>query len=318
MTRKKRLRIATFSTAGFSPASNASLDEVADACETYWGGQFQSVLPDKPDLIVLPECASRPNGFGEKEHTVKLQHYYDRHGDRLVEFCRRIAAEHNTTIACSCVRRLEDDGLYNCTTVIGPTGETLGLYCKNHLVIDENECMGITYGRQAEVIDTPCGRVACAICFDLNFDELREHYRQARPDLILFSSVYHGGAQQMIWPYLCRAHFVGAMAVNLVPAEIRNPFGQILHTTTNYHQSVVGQVNLDCELAHLDYNWTKLDALKAKYGPHVTILDPGCFGSVLVSSESDSVSARDMLEEFDIEGLDDYMTRARAHRETHA
>jgi hypothetical protein len=73
-------------------------------------------------------------------------------------------------------------------------------------------------------------------------------------------------------------------------------------------------VNLDCALAHLDYNWQRLRKLKTKYGPKVKITDPGCLGSVLISSEDEKVSAEEMVREFEIELLDDYMTRALAHR----
>ena len=104
------------------------------------------------------------------------------------------------------------------------------------------------------------------------------------------------------------------MGVEKLPAEIRNPFGEVLYTTTNYFESVVGEVNLDCVMAHLDYNFDKLDALKAKYGPEVSIYDPGLFGSVLITSESKNITARQMAREFDIELLDDYMKRAVEHR----
>jgi hypothetical protein len=55
-------------------------------------------------------------------------------------------------------------------------------------------------------------------------------------------------------------------------------------------------------------------ALKAKYGPKVKITDPGYLGSVLISSEHDSVTVEQMVKEFTIELLDDYMARALAHR----
>jgi hypothetical protein len=73
-------------------------------------------------------------------------------------------------------------------------------------------------------------------------------------------------------------------------------------------------VNLDCELAHLDYNWERLRKLKAKYGPKVIISDPGCLGSVLISSEHETISVDEMIKEFEIELLDDYFARSLAYR----
>lgn len=69
-------------------------------------------------------------------------------------------------------------------------------------------------------------------------------------------------------------------------------------------------INLDYAVVHLDYNWEKLRAMKEKYGPGVSIHDPSHLGAVLISSEIEGVSAMDMISEFEIELLDDYMTRS--------
>jgi hypothetical protein len=77
----------------------------------------------------------------------------------------------------------------------------------------------------------------------------------------------------------------------------------------------VATVNLDCRLAHFDHNWAKLRALKKKYGEKVTIYDPGKFGAVMISSEHDKVNTNEMVQEFDIELLDDYLNRSRKLKE---
>jgi hypothetical protein len=119
---------------------------------------------------------------------------------------------------------------------------------------------------------------------------------------------------QAYWAYSCRSHFVGAIAGKGTFSEIRNPLGQVVGSNTNYFDYAVATVNLDCALVHLDYNWERLRKLKAKYGPEVEITDPGCLGSVLVSSEHPTISADEMIKEFEIELLDDYFARSLAHR----
>ncbi|HUX19759.1 MAG TPA: carbon-nitrogen hydrolase family protein, partial [Spirochaetia bacterium] len=165
---------------------------------------------------------------------------------------------------------------------------------------------GILCGTSADIIECDFGRIVCAICFDLNFDSLRSHYASLRPDLIVFSSMYHGGLAQQLWAYACRSYFVGAIAGPTVPSEIRNPFGEVISTSTNYLNYTVADINLDYCLAHLDLNWLKLDELKKRYGSDVTIYDPGRIGSVLIQSNSEEMSARDMAREFDVLLLDDY------------
>lgn len=67
-------------------------------------------------------------------------------------------------------------------------------------------------------------------------------------------------------------------------------------------------------MAHLDGNWDKLRALREKYGAKVSVFDPGHLASVLISSETDEITSAEMVEEFAIELLHDYMERSMAHR----
>ena len=207
------------------------------------------------------------------------------------------------------IGKLTEDELSRITQIIDRKGGIAGIYNKNHPVMEEeHDKAGILCGKDAPIIECDFGTVAGIICFDLGFAPLLEKYTRAKPDLLIFSSMYHGGAVvQSWWAYSCRAHFVSAVAG--LPSEIRDPYGQVLATTTNYRDYAVGTVNLDCCMTHYDYNWEKLEALKRKYGVQVTILDPGYFGSVLISSETDEITATDMAKEFEIELLDDYLAR---------
>ena len=153
-----------------------------------------------------------------------------------------------------------------------------------------------------------------AICFDLNYDELRLKYSKLQPDIIIFSSLYHGGLMQSQWAYSCRSYFVSAIGIVQLPSEVLNPLGEIVASSTNYFNYTLATINLDYELAHLDYNWEKLKKLKAKYGDAVSIHDPGKVGAVMISSEDKAVSAQQMVKEFDIELLDTYFDRSRMFR----
>ena len=154
--------------------------------------------------------------------------------------------------------------------------------------------------------------MAGVICFDLNFDQLKQQYVQSRPELLVFSSMYHGGFVQQQWAYSCRSWFVGAVCG--LPCTVINPVGEVVAQSTNYYPYVSHTINLDYAVAHLDYNWEKLDALRHKYGRGVAVRDPGLLGAVLITSETEGVSAMDMVAEFQIELLDDYMARSLQHR----
>jgi len=200
----------------------------------------------------------------------------------------------------------------NSITLLGRNGEVVAIYDKNHPTIGEIE-NGILPGTEAVVAECDFGRVGFAICFDLNFPELRAKYVPKKPDLMVFCSMYHGGLVQAYWAYDCRSYFVGAIC-RRCPSEIRDPHGRVIASTTNYFDYAIATVNLDFCLAHLDYNWGRLARLRKKYGPKVTVSDPGLWGFVSITSWVPDRSAEDLAREFEIELLDDYFNRARKVR----
>jgi predicted amidohydrolase len=238
--------------------------------------------------------------------------YIDERKNKLSDFFASVARKNNCYIAFGSIHD-GDKGLRNSLILIDRNGKTIGTYHKNFPVINEME-QGIIPGDQITIIQCDFGKVGMAICFDLNYDELRAKYVQQQPDIILFSSVYHGGLMQSTWAYSCRSYFVSAIGVVQLPSEVLNPLGEIVASSTNYFNYTLATINLDYELAHLDYNWDKLKKLKAKYGDAVSIHDPGKVGSIMITSEDKAISALQMAKEFDIELLDTYFDRSRMFR----
>ena len=275
----------------------------------FWEKQIAQVLFSKPDLIVLPEACDRPAGMDREEQF----NYYNVRKDQVKEYFASVSKENRCYIAFGTKHQAKDGNWYNSSVVLDRDGRTAGVYNKNFPTIGEMES-GIKAGDEVPVIQCDFGRVACAICFDLNFPELLEKYQGAKPDLILFSSMYHGGLVQSYWAYSCRSFFVGAIGGKRNPSEIRDPLGDVVASTTNYFNYTVAKINLDFRLVHLDYNWEKLDRLKEKYGEAVTVKDPGRVGAVLVTSNDETKTVDQMLGEFNIELLDDYFDRSRKFR----
>jgi hypothetical protein len=298
-------RYVTIATIGNVPSEikSESKQEIVDHVIAFWEKELKQVLPDKPDLIVLPEFCDLS---GEGEDYLRVRK------NQVLDYFASVAKFNRCYIAFG-MKRKENEGAWrNSCVILDRNGGIAGIYDKNFPTIGEME-EGIKAGNMAPIIQCDFGRVAVAICFDLNFDELREQYASEKPDLILFSSVYHGGIAQSMWAYTCRSYFVGSVYKG-TPSEIRNPMGEIIATTTNYYDFVVTTINLDCKLVHLDYNGSKLTSLKEKYGAAVTITDPGKLGSVLVASEDKNVTVDQMIREFNLELLDDYLNRARGFR----
>jgi len=295
----------TVATIGAAPSIDRNQDpqKIVSQVISFWQRELDQVLPDKPDLIVLPEFCDM-SGAGDAYLKVRK--------NQVLEYFAGVASTNRCYIAFGMLREDSEGVRRNSCVLLDRNGKIAGIYDKNFPTIGEME-KGTKAGREAPIFQCDFGSVAIAICFDLNFDELRLQYAAKKPDVVLFSSMYHGGIVQGLWAYSCRSYFIGSVYRG-TPSEIRDPTGEIIASTTNYYDFAVARINLDCKLVHLDYNQSRLTALKAKYGPGVTITDPGKLASVLVASEEKNVTVGQMIKEFDLELLDDYLNRSREFR----
>jgi nitrilase len=104
------------------------------------------------------------------------------------------------------------DKMRNSSLVYNPAGECVERYDKVHLFGfrkgDEayDEASFIEAGDQLVVVDTPFGRVALSICYDLRFPEL---YRALSPvDLILVPAAFTETTGRAHWEILLRARAI--------------------------------------------------------------------------------------------------------------
>lgn len=269
------------------------------------------VLPERPDLIVLPEVCDRPEGMP----TEAVRAFYDERGDRTVNGLAQIARENNCYIAAGVVRDAPNGKRYNSCVMIDRQGKVMGYYDKNYVVPWETPTYGIMSGEDIAVFECDFGRVGALICFDLNFEELRYKYRDAKCDLIVFPSHFDGGLLRNIFAHETGAYFVSCYAGRYGIAAAFDPLGYPIEGSSNYYQTMVTTLNLDYKICHLDENWEKYDAAKKKYGSAVKIKDNGYIGTVIVTSESPDRTVDDIIREFGIETREEYYARSRAHRE---
>ena len=304
------VRVATIGNQPHAIDKTQGIQNMVKQVKEFWQSELNQVLPDKPDLIVLPESCESPSGLSTEEQFAYIRILKN----QLLDFFSSVAKEHHCYIVFGAIHEEGNKVWRNSSILLDRKGNVTGIYHKNYPTIDEIES-GIVPGNEASVFECDFGKVACVVCFDLNFTELCAKYISQKPGIILFSSNFHGGLMESYWAYNCRSFFVGALESRYAPSEILNPQGEVISSSTNYFDFTVTTINLDYCLAHLDYNWEKLSKLKEKYGNDVTITDPGKMGSVLITSGHASVSAKEMVKEFGIELLDDYLNRSRMFRD---
>lgn len=217
-------------------------------------------------------------------------------------------ARRNGCTVVGSVKLAEGGGVYNSQAMIGPDGTMLGRYHKCFITGGEVN-LGLAAGSRAEVVETPAGRIGGAICFDLNFTELRDAYQRLAPDIVAFSSMYHGGLVQASWAYETRAFFVAACKDVL--SEIRDPLGRVLASATGYSHVAMARINLDRVILHLDGNMEHFAAMRRRYRDGVRIEAAPDLGVALVSCEAESLSLEELFQAFPLVSLDRYLDRYR-------
>ncbi len=306
---KKQVKIATIGAVSPRLDNSLSDQQKVEAMISFLGNQIEQVLPDKPDLIVLPEACDRPAGMNMQQQF----EYFNVRGNQIQDFLSGIARENHCYIAFG-MKRKDDSGVWrNSCVMFDRNGKVAGIYDKNFPTPDELEV--VKASDEVKLIQTDFGTVGCAICFDLNFEELRDRYAKLKPDLMIYIGMYHGGLDQATWAYACRSWFVGSVGISNLLSQIRNPFGEVIASSSNHFNYVVSTVNIDCELAHLDHNKVQFKELKKKYGDKVIIHDPSEVAVIMITSEAENVTAEDMVKEFNIETVDHYFDRTRSDRE---
>lgn len=105
---KKQVKIATIG--AVSPLLDVSLtyQQKVDAMNDFLGGQIAQVLPDKPDLIVLPEACDRPRGMSVKQQ----YEYYRIRGNQIQNYLSEIASKYNCYIAFGIKKEIWEQSHY--------------------------------------------------------------------------------------------------------------------------------------------------------------------------------------------------------------
>ncbi len=283
--------------------------EIVDTMIGFWDSYLEQVLPYRPDLIVLPEACDRPAGMhAHKDLEMK---FYRSRGDKILEHFEQVAQTHHTYIIYSSKFAMDDGTFRNASILIDRAGKVAGTYYKNYPTIGEID-KGIVPGKEARVFQCDFGTVGMLICFDLNFEELKKEYARQHPDILVFSSRYHGGIMQKYWALSCQSFFVSACeGIPFLPSEIYDPIGEKLAMSNSHFLNFAfAEINLDSKVIHRDNTMGKMMALKKKYGDDVTIKDPSLLDMVLLSSYSDTLTVEQMMQEAGIESAESYLRRS--------
>ncbi len=220
---------------------------------------------------------------------------------------REFAFRNRCTVAGS-VKLREGEAVFNALVFFAPDGSCAGIYRKTYPT--ERELLsGILPGSGAETAVTPAGVLGGVICFDINFDPLRDGYAALRPDLLCFSSMCNGGHLLANWAYKCRSFLVSSVKDGL--SVIVDPLGRTVNTTTYYNRITWARLNLDRFVMHCDCNIDRFPEIRRRYGKEVLIdVEQNLCTAVLYSLGERS--AAEIAREFELIEIDDYLAGASA------
>ena len=307
----RKVRVTAVAENHLAYDGSMSFDTIIKREADFIVGEINKVLCESPDLIVLPEVYDRPGGITRSV----CREYYKARGNYIYDRVKQTARDNGVNIVFSAIMDGGDGYMRNRQMFIGRDGGELGVYDKNHLVWEEYTESNVAFGRDASVVKADIGSLGGVICYDLNFDELREKYIALKPEILCFSSMYHGGYVARNWAYTNRCFFVASVANR--QGYMINPLGEVIAEMNPYIPSITKELNLDYVIAHIDYNVSggKIKALKEKYKHLADIETPRGLGCLMITSLHPEVSAACMAREFEIELLDDLFARGRKQRE---
>lgn len=129
---------------------------------------------DRPDLVVLPELAL-PSYIG----TVDIWRYADDNGERTGKWAMRMASKYSTYVAVGYLEKQGND-YYN-SYLIADSKQVYGNIRKS-----EGESYIFKRGDFPNVIETPLGNIAVAICYDSRRKHFYENIKAQEISLIIF------------------------------------------------------------------------------------------------------------------------------------
>ncbi|WP_133512150.1 carbon-nitrogen hydrolase family protein [Candidatus Thiosymbion oneisti] len=176
-------------------------------------------------LVVLPENFAF---MGRRMQDVLRLREWDGDG-RLQSFLSEAAARYGVWIVGGTIPLVADDAgrARAASLVFNGRGERVARYDKIHLFdvnipgADEQytESSTIEPGADIIVLDSPCGRLGVAVCYDLRFPELFRHMLDSGMELLAVPAAFTAVTGKAHWETLVRARAIENLAYVVTAAQ---------------------------------------------------------------------------------------------------
>ncbi len=302
-------RKATVSLVTYGPVPGDDPDRLAKTLEKM-ATHVAEAAALKADLVVFPEiCAylGAPSCWVFEEL------------DGPVITAMSQAARANSVYVIIPQTTMEGEVRRNSSVLIDRSGEIVGVYHKNVPTHGELD-LGVVPGTEAPVFETDFGRVGMTICFDLNYWEVGHAICDNKPELVVWSSMWTGVRMMSRWAIEFGFHMAGVYAA---AGSFVDPAGRPICSVSRQASDATGTaplvtatLDLDMRAVHHDGNISRLPPLSEKYGPTAATaeyLSDECL--LLLCSQLADKSTDDLIAEFEIETMRDFLARVRRDRQ---
>ena len=183
---------------------------------------------------------------------------------------RELAAQHRLWILLGSIHEKiagNADKVHNTSVLIGAGGEIAATYRKlklfdvelPHLTLKESDSI-VPGDAPPPVVDTPLGRTALTICFDLRFPDLYQHARRRGAEVIFVPSNFTAPTGAAHWETLLKARAVENQVYIAAPAQqgrhnpkfaswghtaLVDPWGTVTALAPDRPGITVGEIDLD-------------------------------------------------------------------------
>jgi predicted amidohydrolase len=269
--------------------------------------RIDSISRDRPDIILMAEIFA--NHYTEST-LESLAEFAETVPGPISEELSALACRYQTYIAFGLLRT-DGERFFNSLVLLDRTGAPVWIYDKVSLVSSELEC-GIAPGQLPSSYQCDFGRVGGAICFDINFSELAEIYSRQDVELLLFASNFPAGRLLDAW--VIRYGFAIAGSTLYDYNRVIDCTGATVGRTSDINPATTAVLNLNRRVVHMDWNLEKLDRMRTKYAGDVIVEDMRDEATCVVTSLKRGLEVADLISEFEVERLPDYLDRSRRTR----
>ncbi len=265
------------------------------------------VAADGADLVLLSELfATNPDGHGPEDAARAAEEVDGPVGSAMAECARR----HSLYVAFGLLRR-QGGRLFNSLVLLDRAGTVVWVYDKVSPVPFEMTGWGETPGTPS-TYRCDFGTVGAAICFDINFGERAEIYQRKGVELLLFASAFPAGRLLDAWAI--RHGFAIASSTYYDDNRILDCAGATVARTSDLRPQATAVLNLDRKVVHMDGNLDRIERVKAKHGRDVIVEDLRDEALMVVTSLRKGLDIGQVLAEFEIQSLSDYLDASRRVR----